>query len=155
MRLGDILDETIKGYVPWWRWWQEKFGSRFSHVAGFWYDTFNDQWIMVDWPNDGTRVGVIQTEDFDQYIAAVTAVGSKFLIYAPGRIPNSFPHWNLCTSGAAGLANIRHWGLTPDSLYRALLRHGAKPSFELPEVPVSEKEKSYGRSVLETKSPGP
>jgi len=154
MRASHIMD-SFSGYTPWWRWWMEKFGTRFSHVAGFWFDRENQCWLMIDWPNDGTRIGIIDPGDFDSYIAALTAVGSKFLMYRPSRTPNAVPHWNLCTSGAAHFANIRHWGLTPDNLYRALLRNGAEPSFELSEVPLSPKEKTYGRSIQQAEVTGP
>ncbi len=133
------------GWLPvWWQMFRSR--ARFRHTSYFYYDAQFERWICVEWSTIGMFSGIIMDDELDHYVALLDVLGGEILRYKARNDDHRTPFWSFsyCVSGCKHLANLGSWAATPDQLFRALRRAGARGAFfsdtksdgELDEFPV-------------------
>jgi hypothetical protein len=115
----------------WWHIFTNR--ARFDHVAAFYYDTLFEGWQLIEWSELGLFFGPISDAELDRYTIMLCDHDGRILRYKAKERERSkmFPwiSWSYCVSGAKHLANLRSPAMTPDQLFRALLRDGGRAAF--------------------------
>jgi len=116
----------------WWRTGLSLLRHKFGHVIAFRYDTSSDVWLLCEWSQRGLFVDTLDPDEVDAIIANVRLMGGEILEYKAPDKPApmvSGPFARYCVPIMASLASLPGWIATPDGLFRALRKRGAKVAF--------------------------
>ncbi len=120
-----------EGYPP--RWYVAfRRNADYHHVSAFYYDVVFEHWNLIEWTELGLFYGIIDDHELDMYVTLSKLNGGEILRYKAIEKPTQYlPSFgaDYCVAGAKHLANIKSWALTPDQLFSALQRRGARAAF--------------------------
>ncbi len=124
-----------------WHWWDIfLIGSTYQHCFVFSYDDRNDIWVIIEWLSTGIEVTTARGEEVNNVVISALMDG-EILHYdqMQGNYPYMRLSWSYCVLGVKHLLNLPGWWVwTPDQLFRALLKSGARVSFNMTKLKVME-----------------
>jgi len=122
-------------------WWDHVFcRGPYKHVCALGFDAQSNQWFLYDWSFLGLLINKLNTEEVDKLLTHFDLSGS--VIYEA--LPPQIKYRKLCFPIATCVSAIKHlvkfksWAFTPSQLFCAYTKAGAKRSFVISEIDLSE-----------------
>jgi hypothetical protein len=135
--IDPVMKEWHVAFVPSsdprWYWWRTfLLKAKYEHCYVFGYDQNIDVWVVMEWLSTGIEICHSRGEEIDNLVVITIERGGFILRAETQSVSQPYPRFSFsyCVTGIKHLLNLHGWWIhTPDQLFRALLKIGARVSF--------------------------